>query len=64
VPYIATKTGAKVIGTETAMMILRAYGIPKDQLYAVGGGEDDQFENFSVRVVPAIHFSSGRQALS
>lgn len=55
IPYIAKKTGAKVIGTETAMMILRAYGIPEDQLYAVGGGEDYQFENFSVRVIPAIH---------
>lgn len=55
VPYIAKKTGAKVIGTETTMMILRAYGVPEDQLYAVGGGEDYQFENFSVRVVPSIH---------
>jgi L-ascorbate metabolism protein UlaG (beta-lactamase superfamily)/enamine deaminase RidA (YjgF/YER057c/UK114 family) len=55
VPYIARKTGAKVIGTETVIMILRAYGIPADQLYAVRGGEDYQFENFSVRVVPAIH---------
>ena len=59
VPYIAKKTGAKVIGTETAIMILRSYGIPNDQLYAVGGGEDYQFENFSVRVVPAIHSALG-----
>lgn len=55
VPYIARKTGAKVVGTETTIMILRAYGIPEDQLYAVGGGEDYQFEGFSVRVVPGIH---------
>jgi L-ascorbate metabolism protein UlaG (beta-lactamase superfamily) len=55
VPYIARKTGAKVIGTETTIMILRAYGIDPDQLYAVGGGEDYQFDNFSVRVVPTIH---------
>lgn len=55
VPYIAMKTGAKVVGTETTMMILRAYGVPEDQLYAVGGGEDYQFDGFSVRVVPAIH---------
>jgi L-ascorbate metabolism protein UlaG (beta-lactamase superfamily) len=59
VPYIAKKTGAKVIGTETAITILRAYGIPNDQLYTVGGGEDYQFENFSVRVVPAIHSALG-----
>lgn len=55
VPYIARKTGAKVIGTETVIMILRAYGIPEDQLYAVHGGEDYQFDEFSVRVVPGLH---------
>jgi L-ascorbate metabolism protein UlaG (beta-lactamase superfamily)/enamine deaminase RidA (YjgF/YER057c/UK114 family) len=55
VPYIAKKTGAKVIGTETTTSILRAYGIPREQLYTVGGGEDYQFENFSVRVIPSIH---------
>jgi len=55
VPYIARKTGAKVIGTESTMVILRAYGIPNEQLYAVAGGEDYQFDNFSVRVLPSIH---------
>ena len=61
VPYIAEKTGAKVIGTETTITILRAYGIPEDQLYAVGGGEDYQFDNFSVRVVPSIHSALGEK---
>ena len=61
VPYLAEKTGAKVIGTETTITILRAYGIPEDQLYAVGGGEDYQFENFSVRVVPSIHSALGEK---
>jgi L-ascorbate metabolism protein UlaG (beta-lactamase superfamily) len=55
VPYIAKKTGAKVIGTETTCNILRAYGIPNEQLYPVKGGEDYLFENFSVRVLPSIH---------
>jgi L-ascorbate metabolism protein UlaG (beta-lactamase superfamily) len=55
VPYIAKKTGAKVIGTETTCNILRAYGIPEEQLYPVKGGEDYQFEKFSVRVIPSIH---------
>jgi L-ascorbate metabolism protein UlaG (beta-lactamase superfamily) len=50
-----------VIGTETTIMILRAYGIPNEQLYAVGGGEDYQFENFSVRVVPSIHSALGEK---
>ena len=55
VPYIARKTGAKVIGTETTINILKAYDIPTEQLYPVKGGEDYQFENFSVRVIPSIH---------
>ncbi len=55
VPYIAKKTGAKVIGTETTIMILKAYGVPDEQLYPVGGGEDYQFDNVSVRVIPGIH---------
>jgi len=55
VPYIAKKTGAKVIATETGCNMLRGYGIPDEQLYAVQGGEDYQFENFSVRVLPGIH---------
>ena len=55
VPHIARRTGAKVIGHETANTILRAYGVPDEQLYTVRGGEDYQFENFSVRVVPSIH---------
>lgn len=55
VPYIARKTGAKVIGTESTITVLRAYGVPEDQLYAVGGGEDYQFDGFSVRVLSGIH---------
>ncbi len=55
VPYIAKKTGAKVIGTETTCNILRAYGIPNDQLYPVKGGEDYQFESFAVKIMPSIH---------
>ena len=60
VPYIAKKTGANVIGTETSINILKAYGIPKKQLITVKGGEDYQFENFSVRVIPSIHSALGR----
>ena len=55
VPYIAKKTGAKVIGTETTCNILRAYGIPNEQLYPVKGGEDYQFNNFAIKVIPTIH---------
>jgi L-ascorbate metabolism protein UlaG (beta-lactamase superfamily)/enamine deaminase RidA (YjgF/YER057c/UK114 family) len=61
VPYIARKTGAKVIGHETAITILRAYGISDEQLYTVKGGEDYQFEDFSVRVVPGLHSALGEK---
>ena len=55
VPFIARLTGAKIIGTETTVSILEAYGIKKDKLYTVKGGEDYQFDGFSVRVIPGIH---------
>ena len=55
VPFIAKLTGAKVIGTETTISILEAYGVKKDKLYTVKGGEDYQFDGFSVRVIPGIH---------
>jgi L-ascorbate metabolism protein UlaG (beta-lactamase superfamily) len=55
VPYIAKKTGAKIIGTETTCNILRAYGIKDDQLYEVKGGEDYDFKDISVMVIPSIH---------
>jgi L-ascorbate metabolism protein UlaG (beta-lactamase superfamily) len=55
VPYIARKTGAKVIGTESARNLLRAAGVPDRQLYAVQGGEDYQFDRFSVQVIPSLH---------
>lgn len=55
VPYIAGKTGATVVASETACNILRSYGIPDKQLVTVKGGEDYDFESFSVRVVPSLH---------
>ncbi len=55
VPYIARKTGAKVIGSLATTRILEAYGIPSDQIYTIKGGEDYQFDQFSVRVIPTLH---------
>jgi len=59
VPYIAKKTGAKIIATETSCNILRAYGVPNDQLLTVKGGEDYQFEDFSVKVISSLHSALG-----
>ncbi|MCU0649998.1 MAG: Rid family hydrolase [Gemmatimonadaceae bacterium] len=53
--YIARRTGAVVIGHETAANLARAFAVPEQQLVTVRGGEDYDFEALSVRVVPSIH---------
>src|SRR5579864_1709018 len=55
VPHIALKTGATVIGTESTANVLRAYGVPEQQIITVRGGEDYQFPAFSLKVIPSIH---------
>lgn len=55
VPHIALKTRATVIGTESTENIMRAYGVPEEQLITVRGGEDYQFHGFSLKVIPSIH---------
>ncbi len=55
VPQIALKTHAAVIGTESTENVLRAYGVPEEQLITVRGGEDYEFGTFSLRVIPSIH---------
>jgi L-ascorbate metabolism protein UlaG (beta-lactamase superfamily) len=55
VPPIALKTHAAVIGTESTKNVLRAYGVPEEQLIAVRGGEDYEFGAFSLRVIPSLH---------
>jgi L-ascorbate metabolism protein UlaG (beta-lactamase superfamily) len=55
VPHIALKTHATVIGTESTENVMRAYGVPEDQMITVRGGEDYQFQGFSLRIIPSIH---------
>jgi L-ascorbate metabolism protein UlaG (beta-lactamase superfamily) len=54
VPHIALKTRAAVIGTESTENVMRAYGVPEEQLFTVRGGEDYQFGGFSLKVIPSI----------
>jgi L-ascorbate metabolism protein UlaG (beta-lactamase superfamily) len=54
-PYIARKTGATVIGTETTTLLARAGGVPEAQLLTVRGGEDYAFDGWSVKVIPSLH---------
>jgi len=54
-PYIATKTGAVIIGSEGTALIAHARGVPEDQTIVIKGGEDYDFGNFSLRVLPSLH---------
>ena len=54
-PYIATKTGAMVLGTESTRNVARAYGVPNDKLIVARGGDDLEFERVSIRVIPSLH---------
>ena len=55
VPHIALRTHASVIGTESTENVMRAYGVPEEQLITVRGGEDYEFGTFSLKVIPSIH---------
>jgi L-ascorbate metabolism protein UlaG (beta-lactamase superfamily) len=55
VPYIARKTHATVIGSESTANVMRAYDIPESQLITVRGGEDYEFGAFSLKVIPSLH---------
>lgn len=55
VSYIASKTGAVVIGTESTANFMHAYGIPEEKIITVKGGEDYEFETFSLKVMPSLH---------
>ncbi|HEX5207256.1 MAG TPA: MBL fold metallo-hydrolase [Steroidobacteraceae bacterium] len=68
-PYISKKTGAVIVCTESAANIARAWGVgdqfdPRhvdlgkigtQPLIVVRGGEDFQFQDFSLEVIPSLH---------
>ncbi|MEO8509141.1 MAG: MBL fold metallo-hydrolase [Betaproteobacteria bacterium] len=56
-PYIAKKTGAIVIGTESTANLARASGVPARQLIPVQGGEDFEFGALSIKAIPSLHSS-------
>src|SRR5437879_13766391 len=53
-PYIARKTGATVIGTESTTTLARAGWVPEPQLVPVRRGEDYDFGRPAVNVIPSI----------
>jgi len=56
VDVIARRTGATVVGNPESMDVLRAVGIPEQQLLTATGGETvDCGEGISVRVLATLH---------
>ena len=55
IPQIAMKTGAMVIGSESHVNALLAAGVPASQLVRVKGGENMQFDGYSIEVFPGLH---------
>jgi len=54
-PYIARKTGATVVGTESTAVLARAGGVPEPQILTVHGGEDYEFAAVSIKIIPSLH---------
>ncbi|MER7245843.1 MBL fold metallo-hydrolase [Kribbella sp. NPDC000426] len=61
VPYVAKKTQATVLCTETHANLLRAMRTPDELLSPVRGGEYLPFAGFSVEVFPSLHSCSGKR---
>lgn len=55
IPYIAKKTNAMVIGSETHANVLRASGVPEGKIVQVKGGEVMQFDDYTIEVFPGLH---------
>ena len=62
VPYLAKKTRATVLGTETHLNLMAALGAPEDQLSLVTGGEQLNFGDYTIRVLRSLHSASGTRA--
>jgi L-ascorbate metabolism protein UlaG (beta-lactamase superfamily) len=54
-PAVAIAAGAQVMGSASTIAVASAKNVPADHLVPVRGGEDYQFDGFSVRVIPSLH---------
>ncbi|MEU8223467.1 MBL fold metallo-hydrolase [Kribbella sp. NPDC048915] len=61
VPYVAKKTQATVLCTETHANVLRAMKTPNELLSPVRGGEYLPFEGFTIEVFPSLHSCGGKR---
>ncbi len=55
VPYIASKTSAEIVGSESTANLALISGIREEKIIPVKGGEDYDFKTFSMRVIPSLH---------
>jgi L-ascorbate metabolism protein UlaG (beta-lactamase superfamily) len=55
VPAIQRRTNAMVIGSETHWHLMRAFGLPDQQLVVVEGGEVMAFDGYSLEVFAGLH---------
>lgn len=61
VPYVAAKTQATVLGTQTHVNLLKAMRTQADLLSPVRGGEYLVFDGFTIEVYPSLHSCSGKR---
>ena len=61
VPYVAKKTQATVLGTQTHVNLLRAMRTQEDLLSPVRGGEYLPFDGFTIEVFPSLHSCGGKR---
>ncbi|MFC0028640.1 MBL fold metallo-hydrolase [Micromonospora chaiyaphumensis] len=64
VPYIAERTGARVVGTLTAYHLGLAQGLPSGQLAPVKGGEVLDFGAYTVEVISSLHSRNGAWSMA
>lgn len=54
-PYVASRCGAAVYGSASALNVARGGGVPENRLVAFRGGETFTVGGFSVTVIPSLH---------
>ncbi|MFC6286686.1 MBL fold metallo-hydrolase [Nocardioides sp. GCM10027113] len=55
VPHLATRDGARVLGTLTTALLARSMGVPASMTATVRGGEQLDLGEYVVHVLPGLH---------
>lgn len=55
VGYVANRTGAVVLGSESSANIARGEDVPVDQYQILADGESRQFGNFKIKLIASVH---------